>query len=316
VGVKTLPSPAPPSCTIYPKECSSFSKSYTTALSSYLASGGPEPSSPACIADPECKARPDCRLGFDISVYYWPENVQSTGVCDAAASTVTATPTGSGPNTAVVEGVTMTSPSVYLIGNDITASYKAEFPFNTRLCGTRTGGLVISLPASRLTTYKPFPTESMGDPSTTWYNPSSVKLKDFNWPVSSSVNCSTQTAILASGSTVAGAPAKCTTDVFDPFKFKPALAIPTEMRNKLLEIIPDYSDCTLGELSAAEWRPITTLPGDPRYTPGWNSISFPTFTGKVVRVERARKTDESSPQATAGSHVVPPYGAPTAAGSV
>ena len=56
-----------------------------------------------------------CEIVVDggVRIFYWPVTLAGS-LCLSSASTITPSPTGSGPNTAVIEGMTFTPPSVYI----------------------------------------------------------------------------------------------------------------------------------------------------------------------------------------------------------
>lgn len=132
-----------PNCTILKPECdvlhtswSSASSSYNAALSSYesyrssalSASVTPTASYPRqAFTSPICGSPtpflstsavgpPVCAVDkATVQLLYWPVSRQSTDLCNGNASLATMTPTISGkPNTAVYEGTTLTSPTVYI----------------------------------------------------------------------------------------------------------------------------------------------------------------------------------------------------------
>ncbi|KAH7396191.1 hypothetical protein BKA66DRAFT_596788 [Pyrenochaeta sp. MPI-SDFR-AT-0127] len=152
--LEQLPSPT---CTVASDlgpECSRLRDAYSwrkTHLQSQIPSPTGSVAGPGCsvlnTADPS--AKPTCLLeGGEWEAFYWPTPIPTgSAFCDTNATIVTATPTIPGqPITAVVSGLTLTSPSVYhflrnatlktfaghasLIG-DISSGYDAFSPSTT-----------------------------------------------------------------------------------------------------------------------------------------------------------------------------------------
>lgn len=94
-----------PNCTIAESDCEQL-------YSTYVATG-------AGLIKPQCSTKlgfyPGCEqctiYANGVQLIYWPVTTVSGDVCLGNGSTMTATPTGSGPNTLVTSGYTFTSPS-------------------------------------------------------------------------------------------------------------------------------------------------------------------------------------------------------------
>ncbi|KAK5164592.1 uncharacterized protein LTR77_009798 [Saxophila tyrrhenica] len=116
-------SPAP--CSIGPRDCELLYSSWTSHWHEYTATGGSNG-----LRNPPCETETFTRtwstnsqggscnncqvIGSKIRLLYWPvvTKAGNHNLCDGAAQTVTAAPTGDEPNTFVTEGITITSPSV------------------------------------------------------------------------------------------------------------------------------------------------------------------------------------------------------------
>lgn len=119
----TYPTPAP--CSISPEDCKLLHSSWTShwnAMTRGLQSNG--------LLDPPCTTRSssysystnsngdvcdNCQIiGSKIRLLYWPVVTRAGfgNLCNKTAETISATPTGDGPNTFETLGITITSPSV------------------------------------------------------------------------------------------------------------------------------------------------------------------------------------------------------------
>ncbi|KAL5365520.1 hypothetical protein BJX96DRAFT_181742 [Aspergillus floccosus] len=124
-----------PSCSLNTQECIPIWKSYESLWTSWYqtrtTSTPGDTNSPippyACpstkrnytVADPctNCHYLPDTA-----TVFYWPVTTTAGDFCLQNGSTVPATPTGDGPNTAVVNGNTFVSPTIYVSFTSIYAA--------------------------------------------------------------------------------------------------------------------------------------------------------------------------------------------------
>ena len=119
----SYPTPAP--CSISPEDCewlySSWTSHYYTMTKGLHFGGLLEPpcttktSSYSYSTDSKGHVCDNCQvIGSKIRLLYWPvtTNVGSGNLCSNPAETLSAKPTGNGPNTFVTEGITITSPTV------------------------------------------------------------------------------------------------------------------------------------------------------------------------------------------------------------
>ncbi|THC95547.1 hypothetical protein EYZ11_004972 [Aspergillus tanneri] len=130
-SVYRLPSPSP-TCSLHTTDCAGIWETYLRRSSEYdsahpTRSSG-DTASPIrpthCPRDyPEADPCGSCHfLPGEATLFYWPVQTMAGDLCRQDGVTVPATPTAPpGPNTAVVDGRTMVSPSVYLSFTSIGA---------------------------------------------------------------------------------------------------------------------------------------------------------------------------------------------------
>ena len=118
---RTFPEPAP-RCSIQPSDCNAVMSFYNsilkTANGSYTYYGICTPiithmTTGFCGS---CTFEPS-----HVQLLYWPVTTTNGDLCLRNGSTITQTPTGIGPNTAVVNGTTFTSPTVYMAYDTLAA---------------------------------------------------------------------------------------------------------------------------------------------------------------------------------------------------
>ena len=106
---------APPNCTIADSDCSALWASQTSAASWSYANGYASAANyPHCTLPQEKKCL-DCTITADhVRLLYWPPATVYDVCGYENRTTVPLSQTGAGPNTAIFDGTTLTSPSVYL----------------------------------------------------------------------------------------------------------------------------------------------------------------------------------------------------------
>lgn len=118
----SYPEPAP-TCSVNPDDCLSLWSSYRKAtqseatITSAISTWAREPSCTTPGQTATCRAQ-DCIIapqGEGVQLLYWPVSVEGDNLCDETGITKTFGPTGSGPNTFVTLGTTITSPDVGLL---------------------------------------------------------------------------------------------------------------------------------------------------------------------------------------------------------
>jgi hypothetical protein len=87
------------------------------------------------------------------TLFYWPVTTTGGDLCHQNGTTVPATPTGNGPNTAVVNGHTFISPSIYVSFTSIYArSNQRAHPGGS--CGGDYEDVIISVNPEAVTSYR------------------------------------------------------------------------------------------------------------------------------------------------------------------
>lgn len=126
--------PKAPKCSLNTQKCILIWSTYSELSSSYFHTvttvtpgdtNSPIPpySCPSTTRSyPEENSCTNCHfLPGTATVFYWPVTTASGDLCLQTSTTIPATPTGSGPNTAVVNGQTLISPSIYVSFTSIYA---------------------------------------------------------------------------------------------------------------------------------------------------------------------------------------------------
>jgi hypothetical protein len=146
----------PPTCTIasdFGPECTRLKDAYDWRTS-HFQSQVPSPS--GSIEGPGCKvlitpvpsANPTCYLaGGSWEAFHWPSPLPTgSAFCNTNGTNVTATPTIPGQaNTAVISGMTLTSPSVYYLLRNVTLQ---TFAGHASLIGDASTGPEVFLPST------------------------------------------------------------------------------------------------------------------------------------------------------------------------
>lgn len=172
-----------------PRPSCSVPASYCTQLWSDFATSGGWMYAGTQNPVPQCSTSSDFYPGcekcyisaYELQLYYWPVTTTGANSCYQDGTTVTAKPTGNGPNTRVVDGFTMTSPSVYLAFQNIAAS-AANMSCGPDITSTTIAMNptdVYSLSMTPLSCFNTAAPSCSLDPSAT----TRVNFADFNWPV-------------------------------------------------------------------------------------------------------------------------------------
>ncbi|KAB8249501.1 hypothetical protein BDV35DRAFT_136939 [Aspergillus flavus] len=160
-------SPSPtPSCSLNTEECIPIWQTYTSLRDAYYASittATPgDTNSP--IAPGSCPSTKrnyteqdpctNCHfLPGTATLFYWPVTTTNGDLCLQNGSTVPATATGEGPNTAIVNGNTFVSPSIYVSFTSIYArSNRRAHPGGS--CGGEYEDVIISVDPKAVSSYR------------------------------------------------------------------------------------------------------------------------------------------------------------------
>ena len=134
----TYPVPRP-RCSIQDTDCAGVQKHFNSILKT---SNGTytywEWCKPIHTANVFSRCGPCRFVPKSVQLLYWPVTTTNGNLCSGDGSTITATPTGSGPNTAVVNGTTFTSPTVYLAYDTLAAKDFCGWVGNPRTSGVIT----------------------------------------------------------------------------------------------------------------------------------------------------------------------------------
>ncbi|ORY04963.1 hypothetical protein BCR34DRAFT_617333 [Clohesyomyces aquaticus] len=250
-----------------------------------------------CPSDP---IGPCSILGENMKIYYWPTPAtepfcpQNTTLLSTTRPAPTSPPSMPKPPVVkVIDGLTVTSPSIYISIPTLYGKFHGQPTYHFTGCGSLLTSLTLSIPPSPLSTF----TRQRRAKRPTYENPSPFTLTSLNWPVTTTSSCSVQTYcdwddkisicidVLST---------KCTTPTADPFNWNPVLSLPTELVKMAAKQDPGYLGCDILPAAAAggTWIPITTLPGDPRYTKGWSASS--TIAPFTVTATAAAETTSTS----------------------
>lgn len=179
-AIPTFTEPTP-SCSVPASYCTQFWSEFVTN-GGYMYAGTQNPV-PQCSTSsnfyPGCEK---CYISaYELQLYYWPVTTTGADSCYMSGTTVTAKPTGDGPNTRVVDGFTMTSPSVYLAFMNIAASAA------NMSCGPEITSTTIAMDPTDVYSLSRPPVACVGTgaPGCSINTAAATKVNfaDFNWPV-------------------------------------------------------------------------------------------------------------------------------------
>ncbi|PVH95300.1 hypothetical protein DM02DRAFT_632984 [Periconia macrospinosa] len=268
-----------PTCTVNEDECaklkSLWDMTHTTESSM---SDFPVPCTTyrPCYSDP---VGPCSIVGDSMKIYYWPPQAteplcpQNTTLLSISRPTPEP-PSSSPPVVKVIDGLTATSPSIYISIPTLYGRFRGQPTYLFTGCGSQLTSLKLSIPPSPISTL----TRQTRGHRPTYESPSPFAITTLNWPVTTTSSCSVQT-ICDWDDTISSCinrlSTKCATPTVDPFNYNPVLLLPTGLVNEAAKLDPGYQSCVIHPAAAAgaTWIPITTLPGDPRYTDGWSATS-------------------------------------------
>ncbi|KAJ5348242.1 uncharacterized protein N7506_001495 [Penicillium brevicompactum] len=155
-----------PSCTLNVQDCipiwqtySSLSSAYQASVTSTISGDINSPIEPSACPTPtrdysDPNVCDNCHyLPGTATFFYWPVATSGGGLCDRNGTTIPATRTGDGPNTAVVDGNTFVSPSVYVSFTAISA-YSNQRAHPGGPCGGAHENVIISVDPEAVTSYR------------------------------------------------------------------------------------------------------------------------------------------------------------------
>jgi hypothetical protein len=212
----------PPLCSINESDCSLLETVYTSSLSAWSANHSLHyPKDVQCTTTPYDPCAGQCGMtAGNARLLYWPVTTTNGDFCAQNGTTVTATPTGDGPNTVVFEGTTLTSPTVYMSLQMIGAEVVLQ---ETASCGPTYNNVLVPMQPSELSSRTGYQN----------FGVASFNLANLNSPLPYGVytdQWKCQPNPLDQCPVVAGA-------------YNPLLDIPWK---KLTHLDPYYSSCTYG----------------------------------------------------------------------
>lgn len=207
--VRTATSPA---CLTYPEKSPNCSTSVITTSSQ----------------DSGCRVRAD-----SVRLFFWPQTVVSGGLCGGDGTTLTAIPSGNGPNTAVIDGKTITSPTVLLSFGTISVSMSGSISsvFTTNTAFEMEPDAVSSLQYVPYPVNNPFNSGNVMPWANNFKGPYPFNYADLNHPVPWTVYSRMQKCVNPQG---------CVTITEDDYA--PVIVYPEDFIKK---VNPEWSTCWL-----------------------------------------------------------------------
>lgn len=241
-----------PTCTVNGNDCAKLQSSWSMAHTTET----PIPDFPVpCTTYRACSSVPagPCSLvGSSVKVYYWPTPAtqplcpQSNTLLSISSPTPEAAALKS-PVVKVVDGLTMTSPSIYISIPTLYGQFPATNLFTG--CGSQLTSLTLSIPPSPISTL----TRQSRGRRPTYENPKPFALSTLNWPVSATKICSEITrcvlndAVSTCTDTVS---TRCVTPTINPYEYYPALLLPTDLVNLAGKKEASYKSCVVCSANA------------------------------------------------------------------
>ncbi|PKY04280.1 hypothetical protein P168DRAFT_304585 [Aspergillus campestris IBT 28561] len=159
------PDPAP-SCSLNTRDCIAIWSTYSSLSSAYR-SAVPTPPPGDTNSPIRPTSCPSTRRNYtendpctnchylpgEATLFYWPVSTVSGDLCSQTGTTIPATPTGTGPNTAVINGNTFVSPTIYVSFTSIYArSNMRAHPGGS--CGGEHENVIISVEPDAVSSYR------------------------------------------------------------------------------------------------------------------------------------------------------------------
>jgi hypothetical protein len=242
----TIPTPT---CVVNEDECAELKATWNMAhISNTLVSEFPIPCTTyrPCSSDP---VGPCSVAGNSMKIYYWP--TQATQPLCPPNNTLFSInrptpgpPISRPPVVKVIDGLTATSPSMYISIPTLYGQFRGQPTYLFTGCGSQLTSLTLSVPPSPLSTL----TRQKRGRRPTYESPSFFALHTLNWPVTTISSCSVLTMCnwndtIGSCSDVRST--KCARPTVDPFNYNPVLLLPTELVNAAAKRDPGYQSCVV-----------------------------------------------------------------------
>jgi hypothetical protein len=233
---ETFSTPAGPSptCTIEDTRCGPLLESYSSAQSTEY----PPIPSPPCTPFTSCTsntAGPCSLTATNVKIYYWPTPASkplcSSSGTSASPAGITAAPDARHKVVSVVDGIIMTSPSIYVSMSGVFGRVANQMTWYLYPCGSTVYDVVLSLTPPPTTV-----TRAFGGPHPLLTNTKLFELSTLNWPVTITLSCDTIRS-----------PPFCAPLTIDPFNYQPILLLPTDLVDKAAKKYKPYASCVVSQ---------------------------------------------------------------------
>lgn len=241
-----MTSPAP-TCTVNEDECAKLKSTWDLIHTTET----PIPDLPVpCTTYTPCSSDPvgPCSIaGDNMKIYYWPTRATQplcppNSTLFSISRPTPSTPIPKPPVVKVIDGLTATSPSIYISIPTLWGRFRGQPTYQFTGCGSQLTSLTLSIPPSPISTL----TRQKRAHRPKYEDPSSFNLSTLNWPVTTTKSCSVVT-ICDWDETISDCrdilSTKCATPTVDPFNYNPALLLPTELVTMAAKQDPGYTSC-------------------------------------------------------------------------
>jgi hypothetical protein len=238
-----------PICTVDGNDCEKLQSSWTIAHTTET----PIPDFPVpCTTYRACSsvsAGPCSLVGSSVKIYYWPTPATQPLCSPTNTLLSTSRPTleaatSKSPVVKVIDGLTVTSPSIYISIPTLYGQFRGA-PTNLFTgCGSQLTSLTLSIPPSPISTL----TRQTRGRRPTYENPKPFALSTLNWPVSATQICSEITTCkwndaISTCTDVLGT--RCATPTINPYDYNPALLLPTDLAKQAAKKEASYQSCVV-----------------------------------------------------------------------
>lgn len=238
-----------PTCTVNEDECAKLKSTWDMLHGTEtLVSEFPFP----CTTYTPCSSDPigPCSIaGNSVKIYYWPTQATQP-LCPPNSTLFSTSHPTLGPKTAktpmvkVIDGLTVTSPSIYISIPTLRGQFHGQPTYLLTGCGSQLTSLTLSIPPSPISTV----TRIKGPRRPTFGSPSPFALETLNWPITTTSSCS-EVQLCDWDEDISSCrdvySTKCATPTVDPFHFDPILVLPTQLVSAAAKRDPGYQNCVV-----------------------------------------------------------------------